>query len=183
MLTARAEIQDKLKALRIGVDDYLLKPFEEEELSTRVANLLQNYKNRNNIPLLTEDQTVKPNDYQEITEAPLDYRQTPDALIWLAELEQVVAKSMTQFDFTTEGVAEKMFMGRSQFFKKVKQLTGITPNEYVQEMRLSQARTLLENRRCSTVKEVAFSVGFKDVRYFSTLFRKRFGKLPSDYLG
>lgn len=182
MLTARAEIQDKLKALRIGVDDYLLKPFEEEELSTRVANLLRNYKNRNDIPQIIEEKSLEIIDNQEVTEPIADYRQTPDALIWLSELEQVVAKSMTQFDFTTEGVAEKMFMGRSQFFKKVKQLTGITPNEYVQEMRLSQARILLENRRCSTVKEAAFSVGFKDVRYFSELFRKRFGKLPSDYL-
>ena len=50
-------------------------------------------------------------------------------------------------------------------------------------MRLTHARTLLENRRVSTVKEAALSVGFKDVRYFSELFKKRFGKLPSAYLG
>jgi signal transduction histidine kinase/DNA-binding response OmpR family regulator len=188
MLTARADIQDKLTALRIGVDDYLLKPFEEEELLARVENLLRNYQNRIgngegrmlNAESAVEQKEDEAADIQSIQHTSLTIQKNME---WLAELEKVVAASMTQFDFHTEGVAEKLFMGRSQFFKKVKQLTGITPNEYVQEMRLIHARTLLENRLVLTVKEAALSVGFKDVRYFSELFKKRFGKLPSDYLG
>ncbi len=178
MLTARADIRDKLTALRIGVDDYLLKPFEEEELLARVENLLRNYQNR-----IRDDELGMMNDESSQSEDDVETIINQKDMEWLTELEKVVAATMTQFDFNTEGVAEKMFMGRSQFFKKVKQLTGITPNEYVQEMRLTHARTLLENRRVTTVKEAAFSVGFKDVRYFSELFKKRFGKLPSDYLG
>lgn len=184
MLTARADIKDKLNALRIGVDDYLLKPFEEEELLARVENLLRNYQGR----ILNEEEPVDKSELklEETVNATLTALHTPvinqKDVEWLIELERVVALSMSKSDFNTEGVAEKMFMGRSQFFKKVKQLTGITPNEYVQEMRLNQARTLLENRQTTTVKEAAFSVGFKDVRYFSELFKKRFGKLPSEYL-
>lgn len=183
MLTARADIQDKINALRIGVDDYLLKPFEEEELLARVENLLRNYDARGQI--LAEIEAVKAVEPSRNIESATTNNQsiiTNNQSEWLAELEQVVAKSMSKTDFHTEGVAEQLFMGRSQFFVKVKQLTGMTPNEYIQEMRLTQARTLLENRRVATVKEAAFSVGFKDVRYFSELFKKRFGKLPSEYL-
>ena len=184
MLTARADIRDKLTALRIGVDDYLLKPFEEEELLARVENLLRNYQNRMVNDEYTEGDTLGSGNFESSPNlvTPLHPQRPNDQSEWLAELEKVVSETMAQFDFNTEGVAEKMFMGRSQFFKKVKQLTGITPNEYVQEMRLAQARTLLESRRVTTVKEAALSVGFKDVRYFSELFKKRFGKLPSDYL-
>jgi AraC-like DNA-binding protein len=161
----------------------LLKPFEEEELLARVENLLRNYDARRQISEDVENEE----DEEPILNPEAAPTNNPSQITnnqseWLAALEQVVSKSMTKLDFTTDSVAEQLFMGRSQFFKKVKQLTGITPNEYVQEMRLTQARNLLENRRVTTVKEAAFSVGFKDVRYFSELFKKRFGKLPSEYL-
>lgn len=176
MLTARADMRDKLSALRIGVDDYLLKPFEEDELLARVENLLRNHQNR-----LAQGATVALNErvLDEITTPLISHKD----LEWLAELEKVVAASMTHFDFNAERVAELLFMSRSQFFIKIKLLSGINFNEYVQEMRLNQARTGLENRQYTAVKAAAISVGFKDVRYFSDLFRKRFGKLPSDYLG
>lgn len=175
MLTARADMRDKLSALRIGVDDYLLKPFEEDELLARIENLLHNQQNR-----LAHGVAEVPNK-SELNEIAKPLSSQKD-LEWLAELEKIVAASMTHFDFNAERVAELLFMSRSQFFIKIKLLSGINFNEYVQEMRLNQARTGLENRQYTAVKAAAISVGFKDVRYFSDLFRKRFGKLPSEYL-
>ena len=162
--------------MRIGVDDYLLKPFEEDELLARIENLLRNQQNR-----LTDVAAVVSNE-SELDEIAKPLTSQKD-LEWLTELEKIVASTMTQFDFNAERVAEQLFMSRSQFFIKIKLLSGINFNEYVQEMRLNQARTGLENRQYTAVKAAAISVGFKDVRYFSDLFRKRFGKLPSDYLG
>ena len=169
MLTARADMRDKLSALRIGVDDYLLKPFEEDELLARIENLLRNQQNR-----LTDVAAVVSNE-SELDEIAKPLTSQKD-LEWLTELEKIVASTMTQFDFNAERVAEQLFMSRSQFFIKIKLLSGINFNEYVQEMRLNQARTGLENRQYTAVKAAAISVGFKDVRYFSDLFRKRFGK-------
>jgi AraC-like DNA-binding protein len=107
---------------------------------------------------------------------------SPKDLIWLADVEKIVTKVMVQFDFIAERVAEQLYMSRSSFFIKLKRLSGITPTEYVQKRRLSQARHGLETSLYSTVKEAAISVGFKDVRYFSELFRKCYGNLPSHYL-
>ncbi len=177
MLTARADLRDKLSALRIGVDDYLLKPFEEQELLARVENLLNNHQNR--MARKTGNKPKEGIDTPTPRNTKLIVSQKDQE--WLHELETVVAEAMPNSDFNAERVAEQLFMSRSRLFYKVKKLTGITFNEYVQEMRLSLARTGLENRLYTTVKEIVHSVGFKDVRYFSELFRKRFGSLPSDY--
>lgn len=176
MLTARADLRDKLRALRIGVDDYLLKPFEEEELLVRVENLLKNHRQRGR------------NEQPTVDNAPLavsgDARSlTAQDLAWLSDLEKTVEQSLGGPNLSTDALADAMYMSRTKFFQQVKRLTGMTPNEYVLEVRFAKARTLLENRSATTVKSAAGSVGFRDVEYFSKQFRARFGKVPSEYLG
>ena len=73
-------------------------------------------------------------------------------------------------------------MSRRQLQRRIKQLTGLSPHQYIQEARMLEARQLLENRSKSSVKAVSFSVGIRDIKYFSQQFKKRFGKLPSSYL-
>ena len=73
-------------------------------------------------------------------------------------------------------------MSRSLLYKKVKSLTGLTPNNYISQVRYNKAKFYLESNKYSTVKEVAYSVGFKDEKYFSRNFKKYFGKYPSAYL-
>ena len=175
MLTARAELSDKLKALRIGVDDYILKPFDEEELLARVENLLKNSYARQ---LAIEEQPIFPNgppmsDDQSLTSA---NRQ------WLEELETLVKANIERFDFKVDDLAREMAMSRRQFYYEVKKLTGLTPNQYMLEIRFAQARSLLEAGDYRSVKSVIYSVGFKDTAYFSRQFKKRYGKLPSAYV-
>lgn len=169
MLTARAALHDKLKALRIGVDDYMLKPFEEEELLARVGNLIKNYREREKTQLEAPEQEK----YTGIS---------GEDRSWLEGLEAYTQKNAGHFNLTAEMMADEMALSRTQLFRKIKQLTGLTPTQYVQEVRFSQARTLLENRTYSTVKSVAYEVGYKQVKHFSQQFKKRFGKSPSDYL-
>lgn len=88
MLTARADIKDKLHALRAGVDDYLLKPFIEEELLARIANLLLNYRGRKFLP----EELEEPAGNEPNTAAP---QITPENLLWLKELESLVQNSVT----------------------------------------------------------------------------------------
>ena len=78
-------------------------------------------------------------------------------------------------------MADAMAISRRQLFRRVKKLTGLTPNAYIQEARYRRARLLLENQSFPSVKAIAYEVGMKDVRYFSQQFRSRFGKLPSAY--
>ncbi|MBK8517036.1 MAG: AraC family transcriptional regulator [Saprospiraceae bacterium] len=73
-------------------------------------------------------------------------------------------------------------MGRNHFFLTIKKISGVTPNEYIQEMKMIMARYGLEKQLYKSVKDASISVGYKDVRYFSGLFAQRFGALPSTCL-
>ncbi|MEL6867694.1 MAG: helix-turn-helix transcriptional regulator [Bacteroidota bacterium] len=74
-----------------------------------------------------------------------------------------------------------MFISKRQLSRRIKQLTGLTTNQYFREIRLHQARQMLEEGQFSTINEVSYAVGFEDQHYFSTLFYKRYGKKPIEY--
>ncbi|MBI5915900.1 MAG: response regulator [Bacteroidetes bacterium] len=190
MLTARADAQDKLRALRIGVDDYLLKPFEEEELLLRVENLLKNYRQRSADFRFTSDD-LRLGEPEPATEAIVNrsrlqsgsiVNQTKEDIDWLERLEHLVNGKLSDSSLTAETLADALAMSRAQFFRQVKKLTGLTPAQYLDEARFRQARLLLETGEGRSVKAVAYEVGFRQVEHFSRQFKERFGKYPSEYL-
>ncbi len=169
MLTARADIQDKLKALRIGVDDYLLKPFEEEELLVRIKNLLDNQGRRKEV--------IRKDKPQKNT---LKIREKDKA--WLEAFETYVKENLTSHLMTVPSLARHFAMSESSLLRQLKGLTGLTPVKYLQEIRLAKARILLENQTYDSIARVAKEVGYSDARTFSRSYKKRFGKLPSESL-
>jgi DNA-binding response OmpR family regulator/two-component sensor histidine kinase len=169
-LTARAGLDDKLDALRIGVDDYLTKPFEEEELLVRIDNLLSNSRARRELSY--EEYSGS----EEITTQPSEL----DSMI--ASMQQVVLENLTNPTFSIDMVSEKLAVSRRTLDRLIKRETGLTTNMFIREVRLVHARHLLESRQSVSVQAVAAEVGFQKVRYFSNLFKSRFGKLPSEYL-
>ncbi|MBD2754975.1 response regulator [Spirosoma validum] len=173
MLTARADKTDKLQALRLGVDDYLLKPFDEDELTARVTNLLTHRQQRHALAPVGTNVTEEP--------GPVPIVSSVD-VAWLERLEQHTQEQLVQFDLTADQLADAISVSRSTLFREIKRLTGLTPAQYITEARLQYARTLLENRRVSSVKEAAHQVGLRQTKHFSITFKSRFGKLPSDYL-
>jgi len=171
MLSARAEAQDKLQALRIGVDDYLTKPFDEEELLVRIENLLANQASRR---LATTDDAPTSE-----TTAPL--LSQPDRE-WLAGFEVYVQKHFSSDTLSVSSLAYTFAMSESTLLRQLKRLTGLSPLQYIQEVRLNEARRLLENRSYNTIAQVASKVGYDDARSFTRSFKQRYGKLPSDVL-
>ena len=192
MLTARAEMRDKLKALTFGVDDYLIKPFEEEELFARIKNLLGNAEKRKivvNNSLLAESQELESMNNEQRINTAVDssidvkyYVSTEADKEWLNELEQMVRQHISDFNFSADALSDLMFLSRSQFYKRIQTLTGLTPLQYIQEIRFNHARTILEQRQMQSVKAVASAIGIHKTQYFSEQFKIRFGKLPSEYL-
>jgi DNA-binding response OmpR family regulator/nitrogen-specific signal transduction histidine kinase len=171
MLTARADARDKLKALRIGVDDYLLKPFDEEELLARIENLLKNQSARLQEAVLEN----KPG-------ATVPLISEPDRE-WLEGFEIYVRKHFSNNTLSVPGLAHEFAMSESSLLRQLKRLTGLSPIQYLQEMRLDEARRLLESRRYNSIAQLASKVGYEDARSFSRSFKQRFGKLPSDMMG
>ncbi len=171
MLTALSNTTDKLRAITIGVDDYLIKPFEADELIARVNTLLQNIEQRKNTPAkIDEDETEK--------ELPL--LESAD-LKWLKQLEEIAFENVTKPNFNVAQLAFEMAIGERQFNRRLKKMTGLTPGNYLKEIKLQKARQLLENKVYTTIAEVSYSVGFSTPEYFSKIYKNRFGKLPSDY--
>ncbi len=172
MLTARADIKDKLKALRIGVDDYLLKPFEEEELLVRIENLLHNYQERVNFHKEEKSENGKIS-IPSISEEDME---------WLGNLEQFLQAHISNSSYSITQLSFDMAISERQLRRRLKQLTGLTPVQYFLEIRLGKAREYLEEKKFKTVAQTAFAVGFQAPRAFSRSFNQKFGKSPSFYI-
>ena len=169
MLTARAEPSDRLRALRIGVDDYLTKPFDEEELLVRITNLLQNQSVRRREALVEN---------KEADARPL-LPETDRA--WLENFETYIRNNLASDVMDIPSLSETFAMSESTLLRQLKRLTGLSPVQYLQAIRLNEARMLLENGPPLSIVTLASQVGYRDARSFSRSFRKRFGKLPSDF--
>ncbi|MEM1326423.1 MAG: ATP-binding protein [Bacteroidota bacterium] len=176
MLTARADLQDKLKALRIGVDDYMLKPFEEEELLVRLQNLLSNYQIRQNTQQLVLADAAE--------NAPLDVPIiSQEDQLWLADVETLLKGQLSNSTYSITQLAGDIALSERQVRRRLKQLVGLSPAQYFKAIRLQHARQLLEQYKYKTVAQTAAAVGFRDAGAFSKAYKAAYGRLPSAYLG
>ena len=184
LLTARADIQDKLHGLRIGVDDYMIKPFDPEELLLRIKNLITNARSRNVIePILMKEisgtsiEGSTPNvTEKESTEV------TNIDLRFLEKVEAIAKREVSNRFFSIENMAGELYVSKRQLSRKIKKTTGLTPNKYLREVRLHQAKRILETKEIFTVSEVAIAVGFENPTYFARIFEERFGKNIKEYM-
>jgi signal transduction histidine kinase/DNA-binding response OmpR family regulator len=183
MLTALSDLKDKLKALRIGVDDYMTKPFEEEELLARIENLLlhsfwrSQYQDEIMVDSLSENN--KENTLKSLPIKPA--KMTLADQQWLQKLEETVLSCAGIAQYSTNQLANDLFISRQHLNRRIRQLTGMTASNYIKEARLDIARQLLEQQQFSSVKAVAFHAGFTNSKYFGQAYKQRFGKLPSTY--
>ncbi|GHB62205.1 hypothetical protein GCM10007390_14960 [Persicitalea jodogahamensis] len=169
MLTARVELADRLHALRIGVDDYLTKPFDEEELVVRIENLLKNQSTRRQ-EVFVENKEI--GDEFQLAEA--DQK-------WLENFETYIRTNLESGLLDIPSLSETFAMSESTLLRQLKRLTGLSPSKYLQEIRLNEARLLLESGTPVSVAVLASRVGYKNAGSFARSFKKRFGKLPSDF--
>ncbi|HLP93641.1 MAG TPA: response regulator [Saprospiraceae bacterium] len=170
-LTAHTEKSEVRQALILGVDGYITKPFESDELLVRVSNLLTNTRKRIESALLPNSSPVVEDS------APASFRTQ-----WLKELEAIVHADIGNPSVKVPDLAFKMALSERTFRNRIKEYTGLSPNEYMMEARMSKALHLLENGTYLTVAEVAYAVGLEYSSYFTKNFKERFGKAPSEYL-
>ncbi len=181
LLTARSSSEDRITGFRIGIDDYITKPFSPEELIVRLQNLLLNAQNRQKI--VSEMHNNIGHDNTEITEwiiKPIE-EHSEEELIWLQQVEELVLEHYVNSDFSVEWLAAQLHISARQLQRQLQKLTGLTPRKYITEIRMQQARALLEQKKYSTVAQVMYAVGFQSSSYFAQKYRERFGITPSAY--
>ena len=169
LLTAKTAIESRLQALQCGADDYVTKPFEPEYIRARVHNFLtqrsqleQSYRQR--LMRLEPPKADEP--------VPGD--------TFLAKLLDIMDKQMDNNTLTVDELVDEMGMGRTVFFNKLKSMTGLSPVEFIREMRIKRAAQLLEDRS-HNITEVTYMVGMNVSRYFSKCFKNTYGLTPSEY--
>ncbi|MEO6150481.1 MAG: response regulator [Mucilaginibacter sp.] len=183
MLTALADSRNKLKALNIGVDDYVTKPFLVNELTVRVNNLIQNAAARVDASLLDT------NEYEPGDEAPAsatDDNETdktgeeitpvsPADLVWLSQLEEVVRQHTGKTNFNLTVLSLTVAISERQLHRRIKNITGLTPNKYIRVIKLQISREAIASGKYRTIAEVAYAAGFETPAYFSKLFKDHYG--------
>ena len=186
MLTALADSRNKLRALTIGVDDYLTKPFLSSELLARTQNLLTNaagrdvanYQETEGAPIIENATEVSEED---ITEDTLTMPSHAD-VAWLNSLEEQVRKFVGKTDLNLAILSYEMAISERQLFRRIKSITGLTPNKYIRTIRLQIAREAIESGKYRTIAEISFVAGFDTPAYFSKLFREFYGRDVNDLL-
>ena len=168
LLTARASKENKLEGLETGADDYLIKPFDPDELLSRVKNLIE--QRRKLRERFAKRLIVEPKDIS-VTSADERFMQRA-----LAVLEEHLSDSQ----FNAERFAEKVGTSRSSLYLKVHGLTGLSTTEFIRSMRLKRAASLIR-KKSGSISEIVYQVGFNHLSYFSKCFKKQFGVTPSEF--
>jgi len=169
VLLTPADLQDgPLQALEAGADDYLSQPLNAALLRARVENLLGARRK-------VQDQFSP-----EIPFLPREIAASQTDAQFVRRTMETIEKSLSDYEFDVEALARKMAVSRRQLFRKLKAVTGCTPNGLIRALRLKRAAQLLETSEM-TVTEITYAVGFSDLKHFRAVFREHFGVLPGEY--
>lgn len=173
LLTARATKADQLEALRIGVDDYLTKPFDAQELLLRIQRLLENSQRR--LEARAEQEPLE----SSLEALPPEKSSVKDN--WLETVERIMRQELQEPSFGINELAQRMHLSERQFRRRLKEQVGLSPNKYLISVRLQVARELLEAEVCTDLASVAQRVGYKNAQYFARKYKETYGRSPEDY--
>jgi signal transduction histidine kinase/DNA-binding response OmpR family regulator len=169
-ISALSDQPNQLSLLQLGIDDYIVKPFNPIELRIRVRNLLNNLEERK---IYEQHHQAEPDDISG---------HGMEAAEFKAKLKEYVLARMKKHEVTVYDVAYEFSLGERQLHRLAKSLTGCTPAQLIKEVKLQKAYELAINREVSKVETLAKEVGFENVSYFARQFAERFGKKPSEFL-
>ena len=170
LLTSKAEVSDRLEGLRKGADAYLAKPFNMEELHILIDNLVDNVRRLRGKFSGAQQQEDKVEN--------VEVKGNNEAL--MERVMRTINANMQDPDFNVDKLAEEVGLSRTQLHRKMKEITGISTGEFIRNHRLKQAARLIREGKVN-IAQVAYSVGFNNQTYFSTVFKKYFGMTPTEY--
>ncbi|MEI8271149.1 MAG: two-component regulator propeller domain-containing protein [Paludibacter sp.] len=169
LLTAQTSLEQNLDGLKRGADDYITKPFNVNILVTRCSNLLMSRK-------VLQEKFSKQIDNSAFTIATNELDQA-----FIEKIINIVEAHISDEKLDVDFLCSEMAIGRRVFFYKMKSITGQTPNDFIQNIRLKKAASILQNVPDKTISELSEELGYNSVSYFGKCFKAKFGVLPSEY--
>ncbi len=168
LLTALATNENHLQGITSGADAYITKPFSPNLLRAQIFQML------------TERERLKRKFSKGTESFSPKFITTEKDTKFIRQLNEIMEKELNNPKFSVNDFAGLMGMGRTLFFRKVKGLSGYTPNEFIRIIRLKKGAEMLKENNYS-ISEIAYHVGFESPFYFSKCFKEQFGIAPSVY--
>ena len=169
LLTAKSEDNNRLEGLKLGIDDYITKPFNPDILEQKINNILET--RRALARKFARDKDIIPSNIN-ISEIDQGF---------IEKIAKYIENNIDDPDLNGEKLSLEMEMSKGTLYKKLKALTGMTVNIYIRTIRLKIAAKLLKSG-IYNISEVAYSTGFNNPKYFSTCFRELFSMSPKEYM-
>ena len=170
MLTALDDERHQIKGYEAGADDYMVKPCNYNILIARIVQLIKWSRRAVNAE---KDNQQTESDSTLLITSKADKR-------LLEKINTIIAQHVSDSSFSVDQMAEMMRMGRTKFYGKVKELTGVSPNKLLIAERMRLAAQLLEEGELN-ISEISYRVGIEDASYFNKCFKQHFGMSPSQY--
>ncbi|MBK7499718.1 MAG: response regulator [Ignavibacteriales bacterium] len=168
LLTAKATHQSKLEGLEFGADDYLTKPFDFEELSIRIKNLI------------TQRKHLKEKFSKEISLNAESFTTNNLDKDFIEKINKIIETHLQDENFTSENLAQELFVSRSQLNRKLSAVIGKGPGEFIRIYKLKRAaQMILENKL--SITQIALEVGFSSPAQFTRAFQKHYNCSPSEF--
>ena len=171
LLTAKRDMDDEQRALLLGADDFLTKPFKLKELKIRVDNIIQNRKR-----IKTENKHA-----EDLAEEEPPRELTADEL-FLQRARQMVLDHLEDDDYDRDALASDMGASASTLYNKLRAIANVNVSTFIRNIRMDEAKRIATENPEIRISDLAYQVGFRDPRNFSTSFKKHFGMQPTEFL-
>ncbi len=171
LLTAKNRDEDQLEGLETGADAYIVKPFNMDILKRTIVNLINTHQMLR-LKYGRNDRLEEKVDNVNM--------KSPDEKL-LERVMSVINKNLDNSDLSVDRIADEVGISRVHLHRKMKELTGQTPHDFIRNIRLKQAAHLLTNQNMN-ITEVMYACGFNNSASFSTIFKKFYGLSPRDYM-
>ena len=172
LLTAKTQEEDEQEALLLGADEYLTKPFRLKDLKLRIDNIIENRKR-----IQAEYHKETADDARRIVTAPNTLDEE-----FLSRVLECIYSHLDDDTYDREALAADMGASPSTIYNKLRSITGLNVSGLIRDVRLKEAHRLAQTDPTLRVSDLAYKVGFRDPRYFSTCFKKQFGVQPKEFM-
>lgn len=178
LLSAKSSLDDRIAGLEQGIDDYITKPFSATYLKTRIISLLQQRQMLQEIYLsnLLKGKNAPPQ--HELS--PSQPQVTHFDEQFMHQVMEYMEEQMDNSELTIDDFANKLLLSRTVFYRKLKSIVGLTPVDFIRDIRIKRAIQLIESDNFN-ISQVAYMTGFNDPKYFSKCFKKQMGVTPTEY--
>ena len=168
LLSAKMDLQVRLDGMKLGADEYIVKPYSSDYLKVRIENLMNNRNKVREVYQHSPESSVGDIAYSKADEE------------FLSKLVEKIHQHLSEDSLNVDSLAQMLNMSRATLYRKLRNVSELTPNEFIRLIRLKKAAELLKQREYR-INEIVFIVGFNSVSYFAKCFYKQFGVLPKDY--